>query len=152
MLGYREPMRRGPATVTLYPAGHMLGSAQLHFEHDGTSVLYTGDIKLRQAGGAAPTIIPKADVLIIESTYGRPHFRFGDPDSTVEAIARWCRLALDSRVTPVLLCHALGKTEEIMLALAPYGFTFALEKRCVPCARGLRDGRPAAARLGRAGR
>src|SRR5207302_1904463 len=69
------------------------------------------------------------------STYGRPHFRFGDPDSTVEAIARWCRLALDSRATPVLLCHALGKTEEVMLALAPYGFEFALEKRCAPCAR-----------------
>ena len=135
MLGYREPMRRGDGNVTLYPAGHMLGSAQLLFEHDGTSLLYTGDIKLRQAGGALPTFVPKADVLIVETTYGRPHFRFGDPDSTVEAIAMWCRSALDSRVTPVLLCHALGKTEEMMLALAPYGFTFALEKRCVPCAR-----------------
>ena len=98
-------------------------------------MLYTGDIKLRQPGGAPPTHVPRADVLILESTYGRPHFRFGDPDSTVEAIARWCRLALDSRVTPVLLCHALGKTEEVMLALAPYGFEFALEKRCAPCAR-----------------
>jgi Cft2 family RNA processing exonuclease len=135
MLGYREPMRRGDGHVTLYPAGHMLGSAQLLFEHDGTSLLYTGDIKLRQAGGALPTFVPKADVLIVETTYGRPHFRFGDPDSIVEAIAMWCRRALDSRVTPVLLCHALGKTEEMMLALAPYGFTFALEKRCVPCAR-----------------
>ncbi|HXM72328.1 MAG TPA: MBL fold metallo-hydrolase RNA specificity domain-containing protein [Candidatus Dormibacteraeota bacterium] len=135
MLGYREPMRRGQATVTLLPAGHMLGSAQLLFEHQGTTLLYTGDIKLRQAGGAPPTFIPKADVLIIETTYGRPHFRFGDPDSTIEAIAMWCRRALDSRVTPVLLCHALGKTEEVMLALAPYGFSFALEKRCAPCAR-----------------
>jgi len=113
----------------------MLGSAQLLFEHDGASLLYTGDLKLRQAGGAAATFIPKADVLIIESTYGRPHFRFADPDSTIEAIAMWCRRALDSHVTPVLLCHALGKTEEMMLALAPYGFRFALEKRCVPCAR-----------------
>jgi len=134
MLGYGDAMRRGPAKVTLYSAGHMLGSAQLHFEHDGTSLLYTGDIKLRQTGGIQ-TLVPKADVLILESTYGRPHFRFGDPDSTVEDIARWCRRALESRVTPVLLCHALGKTEEVMLALAPYGFTFALEKRCVPCAR-----------------
>ncbi len=133
MLGYGDAMRRGPATVTLHSAGHMLGSAQLHFEHDGTSLLYTGDIKLRQTGGVQ-TSVPKADVLILESTYGRPHFRFGDPDSTVEDIARWCRRALESRVTPVLLCHALGKTEEVMLALAPYGFTFALEKRCVPCA------------------
>jgi len=38
-------------------------------------------------------------------------------------------------VTPVLLCHALGKTEEVMLQLAQFGFAFALEKRCVPCAR-----------------
>ena len=134
MLGYDEPLRRGQATVTLIPAGHMLGSAQLLFEHDGTSLLYTGDVKLRQPGGKR-TPVPKAHVLVMESTYGRPHFRFGDPDSTVESIARWCRRALDSRVSPVLLCHALGKTEEVMLALAPYGFSFALESRCVPCAR-----------------
>jgi Cft2 family RNA processing exonuclease len=135
MLGYQEPMRRGRASLTLFSAGHMLGSAQLLFEELGSRLLYTGDIKLRQAGGVAPTFIPKADVLIIESTYGRPQFRFADPDSTVEAMARWCRIALDGRVTPVLLCHALGKTEEVMLALAPYGFTFALEKRCAPSAR-----------------
>jgi putative mRNA 3-end processing factor len=135
MLGYAETLRRGQATVTLYPAGHMLGSAQLLFECDGTTLLYTGDIKLRQPGGGPPTQVPRANVLIVETTYGRPHFRFGDPDSTIEHIARWCRRALDSRVTPVLLCHALGKTQEMMLALAPYGFTFALEKRCVPCAR-----------------
>ncbi|OLB82422.1 MAG: hypothetical protein AUI15_37870 [Actinobacteria bacterium 13_2_20CM_2_66_6] len=89
MLGFGESMRRGDGMVTLHPAGHMLGSAQL---------------------------------------------RFGDPDETIELIARWCRRALDSHVTPVLLCHALGKTEEVMLALAEYGFAFALEKRCVPCA------------------
>ena len=143
MLGYDEPMRRDAATVTLLPAGHMLGSAQLLLEHEGVRLLYTGDIKLRVPGTRTQTVIPRAEVLIIESTYGRPHFRFGDPDTTVEAIARWCRLALDSRVTPVLLCHALGKSEEVMLALAPYGFTFALEKRCVPCAQAYASaGRP----------
>lgn len=135
MLGYREPMRRDGGTLTLYPAGHMLGSAQLHFEYEGASLLYTGDIKLRQPSRAADTFVPKADVLIIETTYARPHFRFGDPDSTIEIMAMWCRRALDSRVTPVLLCHALGKTQEVMLMLAAYGFTFALEKRCVPAAR-----------------
>ncbi len=135
MLGYDEPMRRDRATVTLLSAGHMLGSAQLLLEHDGTSLLYTGDIKLRVPVTRRQTHVPKAHVLIVETTYGRPHFRFGDPDATIEAIAMWCRRALDSRVAPVLLCHALGKTEEMMLALAPYGFEFALEKRCVPCAQ-----------------
>lgn len=135
MLGFGEPMRHAGATVTLYPAGHMLGSAQLHFEHGGVSLLYTGDIKLRQPCGSPKTPVPKADVLIIETTYGRPHFRFGDTDSTAELIALWCRRALDSRITPVLLCHALGKTQEVMLLLESYGFSFALEKRCAPAAR-----------------
>ncbi|HYL07272.1 MAG TPA: hypothetical protein VEU76_01910 [Candidatus Udaeobacter sp.] len=135
MLGYGEPLRRGAATVTLHPAGHMLGSAMLHFQHGGISVLYTGDIKLRQPSGCPPLVVPRAEVLIVETTYGRPHFRFGDPDSTVERIAMWCRRAIDSHVTPVLLCHALGKTQEVMLLLEPYGFSFALEKRCVPAAR-----------------
>jgi Cft2 family RNA processing exonuclease len=135
MLGYGESMRRDAATVTLIPAGHMLGSAQLLFEYGGVRLLYTGDMKLRVPGTRVLTEVPRAEVLIIETTYGRPHFRFGDPDETVEAIARWCHFALAARVTPVLLCHALGKTEEVMVALAPYGLTFALEKRCVPCAR-----------------
>src|SRR5260370_28206226 len=139
MLGYDEPMRRGTATLTLHSAGHMLGSAQLRFVHDRTSLLYTADIKLRQPGGRSITPIPRSHVLVMESTYGRPHFPFRDPDSTVESIARWCSLAPDTRVTPVLLCHALGKTEEVMLALAPYGFEFALESRCVPCARAYAD-------------
>jgi len=106
MLGYGETMARGRASVTLLPAGPMLGSAQLFFEHEGVRLLYTGDIKLRQPGTRTPTPIPRAEVLIIESTYGRPHFRFGDPDSTIESIAMWCRRALDSRVAPVRLCPA----------------------------------------------
>jgi Cft2 family RNA processing exonuclease len=130
-----EEVRLGGATLTLHDAGHMLGSAQLLFEHSGCRLLYTGDLKLRRGAGLA-TRVPACEVLVLESTYGRPHFRFPEPDSAAEVIALWCRRALDSRVTPVLLAHALGKAQEVMLALAPYGFRFALEERCVPFARG----------------
>jgi Cft2 family RNA processing exonuclease len=112
----------------------MLGSAQLLFEHDGWRLLYTGDMKLR-LGGGVETEVPGADVLVIESTYGRPHFLFPEPDSMVEEVAFWCRRALDCGVVPVLLAHALGKSQELMLALKPFGFSFALEERCLPHAR-----------------
>jgi Cft2 family RNA processing exonuclease len=125
----------GSATVSLHDAGHMLGSAQLLFEHEGCRLLYTGDLKLRQGAGRS-TEIPPCQVLVLESTYGRPHFRFPEPDSAAEDVARWCRRALDARATPVLLAHALGKAQELMLALAPYRLRFALEERCVPFARG----------------
>lgn len=130
-----DACRVGDATVTLHDAGHMLGSAQLLFEHGGSRLLYTGDMKLRHGGGQPDTPIPRADVIVIESTYGRPHFRFPDADTVAELIATWCRRALDARVTPVLLANAMGKAQELMLALARYGYRFALEERCVPFAR-----------------
>jgi Cft2 family RNA processing exonuclease len=74
-------------------------------------------------------------VLVIESTYGRPHLRFPDATHVTGEIAAWCRRALQQRVTPVLLTTALGKAQEMMLALRNEGFRFALEERCVPYAR-----------------
>jgi Cft2 family RNA processing exonuclease len=118
----------GGGTLTLIAAGHMLGSAQVLFEAAGGRLLYTGDMKLR---GPREVKLPKANVLVIESTYGRPHFLFPDHETVVEAIASWCRKVLAEGVTPVLLCHAVGKAQEVMLALAPYGIRFALEKRCL---------------------
>jgi putative mRNA 3-end processing factor len=114
-----QPLAVGPATLTLHDAGHMVGSAQLLF-------------------AAAATPIPRADVLVIESTYGRPHFRFPDSDFVIGEIAAWCRRALDHGVTPVLLASALGKAQDLMLLLASFGFRFALEERCVPFAEGYR--------------
>lgn len=125
-----RPHRLAGSSVTLHSAGHMLGSAQLVFEHEAVRLLYTGDLKLRTLAGQTP--IPAADVLIIESTYGQPHFRFPDPEAALEAVALWCRRAIDARVTPVLLANALGKAQELMLAMDRYGFRFALERRCLP--------------------
>lgn len=135
LLGYGEPHRVGEVSVTLHDAGHMLGSAQVLVEHMGARLLYSGDLKLRRGGGRPDTPIPRAEVLVLESTYGRPHFRFPDADSVAELLGRWCRRAIDSRVTPVVLAHAVGKAQEVMLALARYGFCFALEERCVEPAR-----------------
>lgn len=123
------------ARVTLHDAGHMLGSAMLLFEQPGTGVLYSGDMKLRRPGGGL-TVVPRAPVLVLESTYGRPHFRFPEPDSVVESLALWCRQAIAAGATPVVLAHALGKAQEVMLLLGRYHFRFALEERCVPFAHG----------------
>jgi Cft2 family RNA processing exonuclease len=135
LLELGKTARLGTATVSLHDAGHMLGSAQLLVEHEGHRLLYTGDLRLRQLGGRPDIAVPQAEVLVIESTYGRPSFRFPDPDVVVEEIADWCRRSLDQGTTPVLLAHARGKAQELMQALAPYGLHFALDPRCVPFAR-----------------
>jgi len=129
VIGYGCPQPVGDGELTLLPAGHMLGAAQALFDSGGARLLYTGDLKLR---GPRPVELPNAQVLVIESTYGRPHFLFPDHASVVDAIAAWCQKSLAEGATPVLLCHAVGKAQEVMLALGPYGFKFALEHRVLP--------------------
>jgi Cft2 family RNA processing exonuclease len=109
------------AAVTLYPAGHILGSAQCLVERapDGR-LLYTGDFKLRPGRSAEPCATPRADVLIMETTFGLPRYVF-PPDAEVWAgIVAFCRQALADRVTPVLLAYSLGKTQELLCGLAEH--------------------------------
>lgn len=125
-LPYRQRIDIGGAWLSLWPAGHVLGSAQTLVETDFGRVLYTGDLKTRR-GMTAPAAEPvAADVLVLESTFGRPRYRFPDPAEVIGSVARWCRRALDGGATPVLLGYALGKGQEILAGLSAEGFAIAL--------------------------
>lgn len=105
--------------VTLHPAGHIFGSAQsllTHAEH-GT-LLYTGDFKLRPGLSAEPCATPAADVLVMETTFGRPEYVFPPTADVLAEIQRFCRSALADGETPVLFGYSLGKSQEILSSLA----------------------------------
>src|SRR5262245_15667548 len=104
--------------VTLLPAGHILGSAQFFLETDAGTLLYTGDFKLRPGRSAEATEWRRADTLIMETTYGLPHYRFPSTDFVVQQIVAFCREALEGGATPVLLGYSLGKAQEILCSLA----------------------------------
>lgn len=125
-IAYRERVDIGSAWVSLWPAGHVLGSAQTLIETDFGRVLYTGDLKTRRGMTAQPAEPVQADVLVLESTFGRPRYRFPDAADVIGAVTRWCRQALQGGTTPVLLGYALGKGQEILAALWTEGFSIAL--------------------------
>src|SRR4051812_2524385 len=62
--------------ITLTPAGHIFGSAMSLIEAGGEKLLYTGDFKLRKGLSAEPCLPLRADVLIMETTYGQSKYRF----------------------------------------------------------------------------
>src|SRR5687768_16054019 len=62
--------------IRLVSAGHVLGSAMIRVEHDGGVLLYTGDFKLRSSLTVPQAEPVKADCLVMESTFGKPMFRF----------------------------------------------------------------------------
>lgn len=116
----------GAFRIQLTPAGHILGSAMARIVAGGGSLLYTGDFKLRRGLSAEPCEPLPADVLVMETTYGRPHYRFPSTDEVVASVLRFCREALDNDEIPVLLGYSLGKSQEILCSLARAGLPVML--------------------------
>ena len=100
--------------VRLHPAGHIFGSAMLHATTGHGTLLYTGDFKLRPSLAAEPCTPPRADVLIMETTFGLPRYVFPPAEEIERGIVEFCRQALADGVTPVLYAYSLGKTQELL--------------------------------------
>ena len=114
-------------TVTLYPAGHIHGSAMILLEHpDHGRLLYTGDFKLRPGLSCERCEVPRADVVIMETTYGRPHYTLPPTDEVLAAVIAFCRETIAEGATPILLGYSLGKSQEILQALAGAGLPVML--------------------------
>ena len=105
--------------ITLYPAGHIYGSAQALLRHaEFGRLLYTGDFKLRPGQSAEPCATPPTDLLIMETTFGRPQYVFPPTAVTLAAIANFCHEAIDQGEIPVLYGYSLGKSQELLSGLA----------------------------------
>ena len=115
-----------PFRITLLPAGHILGSAMSLVECEGESVLYTGDFKLRP-GLAAEVCEPRpADTLIMETTFGRPQYRFPDARDVMRDVIRFCEETLRADASPVLHAYSLGKSQELLCGLSGAGLPVVL--------------------------
>lgn len=125
-LPFGQRTRLGDAWITLFPAGHILGSAQTLVEHGGHRLLYSGDFKLRPGLTAEPAETPRADTLVMETTFGRPRYRFPPLADVIEQIERFCRQALACHATPVLFAYSLGKSQELLAGLASSGLPLSL--------------------------
>ena len=109
--------------VRLLPAGHVLGSAMIRVECPEGSLLYTGDFKLRSSLTVAPAAPEPADILVMESTYGLPVFRFPHWKHVHARLIELVTEALAQGRQPIVLGYSLGKAQEIVRILTDHGLT-----------------------------
>ncbi len=119
---YRKPFGLGDLTLELFPAGHVLGSAQLRATRNGVALGYSGDLCLQPTLTAEPAEVVACDVLVLESTFGLPRYVFPPKDEVLAAVRRFVDDALTDGAVPVLLGYALGKAQEILKFLGEAGY------------------------------
>jgi putative mRNA 3-end processing factor len=111
---YGTPFALGPVTVSLHPAGHILGSAQVRLEHQGEVWVVSGDYK-RQPDPTCAAFEPlECDVFVSETTFGQPHFVWPDTAAVVGNIVRWWQINRERGKNSVLFCYALGKAQRVL--------------------------------------
>ncbi|MCG8375941.1 MAG: MBL fold metallo-hydrolase [Chlorobiales bacterium] len=117
-----DPIDIAGAKVTLFPAGHVLGSAQILIEKGGRRICYTGDFRLGKGLTTEECHPVECDVLLMESTYGHPRYQFPERHELLESLEEFVERCFDSSLIPVILGYTLGKAQEAVKALENLGY------------------------------
>ncbi len=101
-------------TVSLHPAGHVLGSSQVRLEHGGQVWVASGDYKVAPDRTCDPFEPVACDVFITESTFGMPIYRWCPDDQIFADINGWWQRNADAGKASVLACYSFGKAQRIL--------------------------------------
>jgi putative mRNA 3-end processing factor len=127
---FREPITFARLQLTAYPAGHCFGSAMLLADDGENTLLYTGDFKLDASATAESAELPRADILVMESTFGLPRYRMPPRDEVINELLTIVRAAIRDGKTPVIHAYPLGKSQEITRILTSNGVP-VLQHPCI---------------------
>ena len=105
-------------TVSLHPAGHMIGSSQVRVEYNGEIWVASGDYKTENDGISGKFEPVKCNVFITESTFGLPIYRWKPQAALFNEIQNWILGNKDAGRTSVLIAYSLGKAQRLLPCLA----------------------------------
>lgn len=119
VIGHRfgAPFRLGEAVVSLHPAGHMLGAAQVRIEVADEVCVISGDYRRAVDDSAEPFEPVPCDVFVTEATFALPVYRWPDPRRVLADIAGWWRENARAGRNAVLFAYALGKAQRLLCGL-----------------------------------
>jgi len=119
-LAYGERMVLGAAQLSMAPAGHVLGSAQIIVEYNGQRLVAAGDYKRSTDPTCQPFEIVPCDVFITEATFALPVFRHPKPSDEIDKLLQ-AKYLFPER-TILVGAYALGKAQRIIALLREAGF------------------------------
>ena len=119
-LAYGETVRVGEVAVSLYPAGHVIGSAQVRLEWRGLKIVVTGDYKRKPDPTTVPFEVVPCDVFVTEATFGLPVYRHPPAEREI------AKLILSLETFPerphLLGAYSLGKAQRLIGEVRAAGF------------------------------
>jgi putative mRNA 3-end processing factor len=120
-IGYGEVVQQGAVKVSLHPAGHILGSAQVRVESAATGETWvvSGDYKTEQDRTCRAFEPVRCHTFITESTFGLPIYRWTPQDEVLAEINVWWQNNAREGRTSVVFAWPLGKAQRVLAGVDP---------------------------------
>ena len=118
-LQYGQQINHHGVTLSLHPAGHVLGSSQVRLEYKGEVWVASGDYKVEDDGICAPFESVPCHTFITESTFGLPIYKWQPQSEIFADINAWWQSNADNNRASVLFCYAFGKAQRLLSGLNP---------------------------------
>jgi putative mRNA 3-end processing factor len=118
-VAYDEPVSVNGVTISLHPAGHILGSSQVRIVHRGEVWVVSGDYKTDPDPTCTPFEPVRCHTFITESTFGLPIYRWPPQTDVFADINRWWRSNAANGKTSMLYGYTLGKAQRLIAGLDP---------------------------------
>lgn len=119
-LGYGQILRLGDVSVSLRPAGHILGSAQVVLEQQSQRAVVSGDYKARPDPTCTPYEPVPCDTFVTEATFGLPVFRHPPPRDEIGKLLH--SVAQFPERTHLIGAYPLGKAQRVIRLLRDSGY------------------------------
>jgi len=116
---YGDTVMRNGVQITLFPAGHIPGSAQVLVEYKGERWVVSGDYKIENDTISTPFEPVKCHTFITESTFGLPIYQWQPQQIVFDEINLWWKNNQANGKTSILFGYSLGKAQRLLKGLNP---------------------------------
>jgi putative mRNA 3-end processing factor len=119
LAGWGETVEVNGVRVSLHPAGHILGSAQVRLEYRGEVWVVSGDYKTEPDATCTPWEPVRCHTFVTESTFGLPVYRWPPQAEVFAEIDAWWRANAAAGKASLIMGYALGKAQRLLAGLDP---------------------------------
>lgn len=113
-LDYKESININGVKLSMFPAGHVIGSAQIKLEYKGEIVVVSGDYKTEYDGISTAFEPVKCHTFVSESTFGLPIYKWQPQQFIFDNIDSWIADNHTKNKTSVLIAYSLGKAQRLI--------------------------------------
>ena len=111
---YGETVFKNGVAISLYPAGHVIGSAQVRVEYKGEVWVVSGDYKVEDDGVSTPFEPVRCHHFISECTFGMPVYKWKPQIEIFNDVNNWWHSNIDHGLATVIVGYSLGKAQRIL--------------------------------------